>query len=97
MLPLRVRAGSATSNGITGWRGEDRAGSLWIPARYEFLIAERLSGTVRDAFPELVATPGPVGGTVPYGPVRDASELHELLARLARCGVQVIEMRRLPD
>ena len=65
--------------------------------RYEFLIREQLSPTVRDAFPELKVNAGPVGGTILYGPVADDAALHGLLARFANLGITVIEMRQLPD
>jgi hypothetical protein len=65
--------------------------------RYEFLVRGRLSDGTCDAFPELAAAEGPLGGTSLYGPVRDDAELHGLLARFAQMGLQVVEMRRLPD
>lgn len=65
--------------------------------RYEFLIRERLSARARECFPELSITAGPVGGTALFGPVRDDAALHGLLARFANLGLEVVEMRRLPD
>lgn len=65
--------------------------------RYEFHIREQLSPLVRDTFPDLDVATGPIGGTVLYGPVRDAAALHGLLARFAHLGITVIEMRQLPD
>lgn len=65
--------------------------------RYEFLIAGRVSDTVRAAFPGLAAKNGPAGGTVIYGPVRDKAALRGILARCDEMGLTVIEMRQLPD
>lgn len=65
--------------------------------RYEFVLAEVVSGEVLAAFPELSAVPGPVGGTVMFGIIEDASHLHGLLDRFSQLGLTVLEMRRLPD
>ncbi|HSK92088.1 MAG TPA: hypothetical protein VK875_12330 [Euzebyales bacterium] len=65
--------------------------------RYQFLVREQLSKRAGAAFPELTVTPGPVGGTILYGDVRDEAALHGLLARFATMGLKVIEMRQLPD
>lgn len=65
--------------------------------RYEFLLAGTISDTVRAAFPELTAARAPAGGTVLYGPVRDATHLRSLLARFDDLGLSVVEMRQLPD
>lgn len=59
--------------------------------RYEFLIAGTASDVVRSAFPELTTIPGPLGGAVLYGPVRDRSDLDGLLARFADLGLPVVE------
>lgn len=65
--------------------------------RYEFLIAGRVSDTVRAAFPDFVFTQGPAGGTAMYGSVRDKAELRGVLAHLDGLGLTVVEMRKLPD
>lgn len=65
--------------------------------RYQFLVREQLSELTRSAFPELTVAPGPVGGTILYGHVRDEAALHGLLARFATIGLKVVEMRQLPD
>jgi hypothetical protein len=67
------------------------------PVRYEFLIAGQVSDIVNAAFPELDAVAAPTGGTAMYGPVRDAAHLRGLLARFDDLGVNVVEMRQLPD
>jgi hypothetical protein len=71
----------------------------WGPdeVRYEFVLAEVVSDEVLAVFPDLEAVPGPVGGTVMYGRVEDASHLHGLLDRFGQLGLTVLEMRRLPD
>ena len=53
--------------------------------RYEFVLADA------------AAVPGPVGGTVMFGIIEDASHLHGLLDRFSQLGLTVLEMRRLPD
>lgn len=65
--------------------------------RYEFLVPGDLSESVLQAFPSLRAVPGPVGGTVLYGPVRDESELSGLLQRFEALAIRVVELRQLPD
>lgn len=65
--------------------------------RYEFVVAGSVSETVRAAFPELTVTSSPGGGTALYGAVDDTARLRELLARFDDLGVEVVEMRRLPD
>jgi hypothetical protein len=65
--------------------------------RYEFLLRERVSDTVRAAFPELSCADGPVGGTVMFGVVDDDAHLYGLLDRFQAMGLRVVEMRRLPD
>lgn len=65
--------------------------------RYEFLIREQLSPLVRETFPDLEVAVGPVGGTVLFGHVGDNAALQGILSRLSNLGIQVIEMRRLPD
>jgi hypothetical protein len=65
--------------------------------RYEFVVAGRVSDTVRAAFPEFDIVDGPAGGTAIYGPVRDRAAIGGVLARLDKMGVTVVEMRKLPD
>lgn len=65
--------------------------------RYEFLLAEQVSETVRASFPELTTRPGPAGGTLMYGAVEDTAHLHGLLDHFWTLGLCVLEMRQLPD
>jgi hypothetical protein len=75
--------------------GEDDV-TVLETGRYEFRVAEPLSATAREAFPELAVTQGP-SGTVLFGPVRDDAELHGLLSRLHLLGLTVLDVHRLPD
>ncbi len=66
--------------------------------RYEFILAERLTDAMRDAFPELEeSTVTDTKGTVLYGSVLDGPHLHGLLQRFQTLGLTVAELRRLPD
>lgn len=65
--------------------------------RYQFIVSGSVSDDAMAALPELRAVPYPTGGTVLFGPVRDASDVSSLLARLADLGLSVVEMRPLPD
>jgi hypothetical protein len=63
---------------------------------YEIRIKGRLSDTVTDSFGEFTAAVKPAE-TVMRGEVRDQSELHGVLDRLGSLGLELIEVRRLPD
>ena len=65
--------------------------------RYEFLVAGRVSDTIRAAFPEFEVADGPTGGTSIFGPVRDKAALQGMLVRLDALGLTIVEMRKLPD
>ena len=65
--------------------------------RYEFIVQGSVSDDLMAALPELQAAPYPTGGTVLFGPVRDASDVSTLMARFADLGLSVVEMRPLPD
>jgi len=66
--------------------------------RYEFILAERLTDAMRDAFPELEeSTVADTKGTVLYGSVLDSPHLHGLLQRFQTLGLTLEELRRLPD
>jgi hypothetical protein len=65
--------------------------------RYQFIVSGSVSDDVMAALPELRSAPYPTGGTVLFGPVRDASDVSTLLARFADLGLSVVEMRPLPD
>lgn len=64
--------------------------------RYEFRLAQRLSTTAVEAFPDLSITDD-APGTVLYGAVRDDAELHGILSRLQLFGLTILDVHRLPD
>jgi hypothetical protein len=63
---------------------------------YEIRVKGRLSDTVTDAFEDFTAAVKPAE-TVIRGDVRDQSELHGVLERIQSLGLELIEVRRLPD
>jgi hypothetical protein len=65
-------------------------------ASYEIRIRGRLSDTVATAFEGLSATVEPVE-TVLYGPVQDQAALYGLLDRIQSLGLELLEVRRLPE
>jgi hypothetical protein len=74
------------------------AGEWWSVAdiRYEIRIRGRVSAAVLDTFPAMESDVEPVE-TILHGPVRDQAELHGLLHRLQSLGLELIEVRRLPE
>jgi hypothetical protein len=63
---------------------------------YEIRIKGRLSDTVTGAFEEFTAAVKPAE-TVMRGEVRDQSELHGVLNQIQSLGLELIEVRRLPE
>jgi hypothetical protein len=63
--------------------------------RYEIRIRGRVSPAVLDTF-DMESDVEPVE-TILHGPVRDQAELHGLLRRLQALGLELIEVRRLPE
>jgi hypothetical protein len=65
---------------------------------YELRIRGRLSGTLINEFNELslAASVEPVE-TVLAGPVPDQAALHGLIRRIEALGLELVELRRLPD
>ena len=63
---------------------------------YEIRIKGRLSDSLVAAFEGLTATVEPVE-TVLHGPLQDQSSLHRLLDRIQSLGLELVEVRRLPD
>jgi hypothetical protein len=55
-----------------------------------------VSPAVLDTFDAMESGVEPVE-TVLHGPVRDQAELHGLLRRLQSLGLELIEVRRLPE
>jgi hypothetical protein len=66
------------------------------PVEYEIRIKGRLSDTVTDAFEDFTAAVKPAE-TVMRGQVRDQSELQGLLRQVQSLGLELIEVRRLPN
>ena len=64
--------------------------------RYEIRIRGRVSAAVLETFDAMDSDVEPVE-TILHGPVRDQAELHGLLRRLQSLGLELIELRRLPE
>jgi hypothetical protein len=65
-------------------------------SNYEFRIRGRLSETVLARFDTLETDVERVE-TVLHGPVRDQAELHGIIERVQALGLELVEVRRLPD
>jgi hypothetical protein len=63
---------------------------------YEIRIKGRLSDSLLAVFEGLTASVEPVE-TVLHGPVQDQAALHGLLDRIQSLGLELIEVRRLPE
>jgi hypothetical protein len=65
---------------------------------YELRIRGRLSSTLINEFEErsLAASVEPVE-TILAGPVEDQAALHGLIRRIEALGLELVEVRRLPD
>jgi hypothetical protein len=64
--------------------------------RYEIRIRGRVSAAVLETFDAMESDVEPVE-TILHGPIRDQAELHGLLRRLQSLGLELIEVRRLPE
>ena len=64
--------------------------------RYEIRIKGRLTDPMLAAFEGLTATAEP-GETVLQGPVQDQAALYGLLERIQSLGLELVEVRRLPE
>ena len=65
-------------------------------ASYEIRIRGRVTEPLLSSFEGMTSMFEPVE-TVLHGPVRDQSELHGLLDRIQALGLELIEVRRLPN
>jgi hypothetical protein len=63
---------------------------------YEFRIRGRLSDPVLARFDMLTSEVERID-TVLHGPIRDQAELHGIIERVQALGLELIEVRRLPD
>jgi hypothetical protein len=64
--------------------------------RYEIRVRGRVSPALLETFDRLESDVEPVE-TILHGPVRDQAELHGLLDRVQSLGLELIEVRRLPE
>jgi hypothetical protein len=64
--------------------------------RYEIRIKGRLTDSMLAVFEGLTATVEP-GGTVLQGTVQDQAALYGLLERIQSLGLELVEVRRLPE
>jgi hypothetical protein len=64
--------------------------------RYEIRIRGRLSDSLLARF-EMLESDVERVETVLHGPVRDQAELHGIIERVQSLGLELIEIRRLPD
>jgi hypothetical protein len=63
---------------------------------YEIRVRGRLSDSLVAAFEGMNASVEPVE-TVLHGPVQDQAALYGLLDRIQALGLELVEVRRLPD
>jgi hypothetical protein len=63
---------------------------------YEIRVRGHLGPTLRRAFADVDAERYG-GDTMLRGPLRDQSALHGLLAQIETFGLELLEVRRLPD
>ena len=76
-----------------------RGGGRGVPhegASYEIRVRGRLSDSLVAAFEGMQASVEPVE-TVLHGPVQDQAALYGLLDRLQALGLELVEVRRLPN
>jgi hypothetical protein len=63
---------------------------------YEIRIRGHLSASLLATFEDMDVEVEPVE-TVLHGPVRDQAALHGLLVRIQNLGLELVEVRRLPE
>ena len=63
---------------------------------YEIRVRGRVSEAVLDSFEGMESDVQSVE-TVLFGPLADQAELHALIERIASLGLELVEIRRLPD
>jgi hypothetical protein len=62
--------------------------------RYEIRLPYALSDRLAAAFPEMEAVQIAPATTILIGTLRDQTELHGLLARIADMGLEILEIRQ---
>ena len=67
-----------------------------LPRRYQIRVRGRLGQTIRFAFPALEAR-ADGGDTVLTGMLTDQAALYGVLAEVEALGLELIEVRRLPE
>jgi len=67
-----------------------------LPQRYQIRVRGRLGQTIRSAFPCLEAR-ADGGHTVLTGMLSDQAALYGVLAEVEALGLELIEVRRLPE
>jgi hypothetical protein len=65
-------------------------------AQYEIRVKGRITDTLLAELEGLDASVEPVG-TVLHGPVEDQAALHGLIDRIQALGLELLEVRRLPN
>ena len=65
-------------------------------ASYQIRVRGRVSAALLESFERMQSEIEPVE-TVLHGPVRDQAELHGLIDRIQALGLELVEVRRLPD
>jgi hypothetical protein len=73
-----------------------QGGAVVPPVGYEIRIKGRMSDSLTGAFEDFTAAVRPAE-TVMRGEVRDQAELHGLLDQIQSLGLELIEVRRLPE
>jgi hypothetical protein len=79
--------------------GRAAVGEVRVPdegGSYEIRVRGRLTGSLVAAFEGMHASVEPVE-TVLHGPVEDQAALYGLLDRIQALGLELVEVRRLPD
>lgn len=84
-------------------RGPDEKATIVVraegrpPMRYEFSVPTPLSDRAAAAFPELDRVESPGGGTRLFGHIHDTAHLAQVIARFGDLGLDLVDVRRLPD
>jgi hypothetical protein len=94
--PRRVSVSHDHPVGVTMDHPDDREAAIVAERRYEIRIRGRVGQAVLDTFDRLESGVEQVE-TILHGPVRDQAELHGLLRRLQGLGLELVEVRRLPE
>ena len=76
--------------------GQARSQAVVSQTQYEIRIRGSVSQNVLATFDAFESNVEPVE-TVLHGPVRDQAELHGLLDRIQALGLELVEIRKLPD